>query len=273
MTRDELAATGEELAHRYVETFNDRDVDAWVALFAEDARIDDPFFPEPTKGREAIGHLERSVLRAFSDMQWQQLRPAIEGLGDRNPVQRGVDAVHDGPLEMPWCVIFLPPDARFPYEVGVFWLIGPPGLITEERSYFDATGVAVQSGSRPDDEALIDEEVAHPTRTSQPVPIALVVRVLLTKGPRPRWCCITAATGPDGRLACFRFLRKLWERIVALPPDDPSASSAAEVENLLWDGHAVSEVETVNGAQVVTEPGVEGCLRGGQPEHGGGDVG
>ena len=37
-----------------------------------------------------------------------------------------------------------------------------------------------------------------------------------------------------------------------------------EVENLFWDCHAVSEVETVYGAQVVTEPGIEGCLRGGR---------
>ena len=32
------------------------------------------------------------------------------------------------------------------FESGTFWLIGPDGLITEERSYFDATGVAAQLG-------------------------------------------------------------------------------------------------------------------------------
>jgi len=35
------------------------------------------------------------------------------------------------------------------YEAGVFWLIGPDGLMTEERSYFDATGVAAQLGITP----------------------------------------------------------------------------------------------------------------------------
>ena len=32
------------------------------------------------------------------------------------------------------------------FETGTFWLIGPDGLITEERSYFDAAGVAAQLG-------------------------------------------------------------------------------------------------------------------------------
>lgn len=139
--------TGEELARRYVDAFNQRDLDAWVALFAEDGVIHDPFFPEPWKGREAIENVERAVVRAFSDMRWRQLRPAID-LGDRVAVEVGVKAVNDGPLEMPNGE--LPATGRtISYEAGVFWLIGPDGLITEERSYFDATGVAAQLGITP----------------------------------------------------------------------------------------------------------------------------
>jgi steroid delta-isomerase-like uncharacterized protein len=139
--------TGEELARRYVDTFNDRDVDAWVALFAEDAVIHDPFFPEPSKGREAIENVERAVLRAFPDMHWRQLRPAID-VGDRVAVELAVNAVNDGPLEIPDGE--LPATGRtISFETGVLWLIGPDGLITEERSYFDATGVAAQLGIAP----------------------------------------------------------------------------------------------------------------------------
>jgi len=80
-------------------------------------------------------------------MQWRQLRPAID-VGDRVAVEVAVKAVNDGPLKMP--------DGELPAtgraisdEAGVFWLIGPDGLITEERSYFDATGVAAQLGITP----------------------------------------------------------------------------------------------------------------------------
>lgn len=57
-------------------------------------------------------------------------------------------AVNDGPLKMPNGE--LPATGRaISYEAGVFWLIGRDGLITEERSYFDATGVAAQLGITP----------------------------------------------------------------------------------------------------------------------------
>lgn len=139
--------TGEELARRYVDAFNDRDLDAWVALFAEDAVIHDPFFPEPWKGREAIENVEQTVQRAFPDMHWRQLRPAID-VGNRVAVELAVKAVNDGPLKMPNGE--LPATGRaISYEAGVFWLIGPDGLIKEERSYFDATGVAAQLGITP----------------------------------------------------------------------------------------------------------------------------
>lgn len=144
MTRDDLLRTADELVRRYVDTFNERDLDAWVALFAEDAAVHDPFFPEPAKGREAIKNVVESVLRAFPDMQWRQLRPAI-GVGDRVAVEVAANGVNDGPLAMP--------DGEVPatgrpvfFETATFWLIGPDGLITEERSYFDATGIAVQLG-------------------------------------------------------------------------------------------------------------------------------
>lgn len=136
--------TGEELARRYVDAFNRRDVDAWVALFAEDAAVHDPFYPEPFTGRAAIANLQRAVVRAFPDVKWRQLHPAID-TGDRVVVEIAVSGVNGGPLETP--------DGELPatgrpiyFETAVFWRIGPDGLITEERSYFDATGVAAQLG-------------------------------------------------------------------------------------------------------------------------------
>lgn len=136
--------TGEELARRYVDTFNKGDVEAWSALFAEDAVIHDPFFPEPTKGRVAIEELQQAMLRAFPDMQWRQLRPVVDA-GDRVILELAVQGTNDGPLAMPEGE--LPATGReITFETGVFWQVGPDGLITEERSYFDATGVAAQLG-------------------------------------------------------------------------------------------------------------------------------
>lgn len=145
MTRDDRVTTGEELARRYVDTFNARDMDAWIALFAEDAVVHDPFFPEPSRGREAINDVLKVVLRAFPDMQWRQLRRAIDA-GDRAAVEIAADAVNDGPLEMPDGGEVPATGRAISFETGVFWLIGRDGLITEERSYFDAAGLTAQLG-------------------------------------------------------------------------------------------------------------------------------
>ncbi|MCK6212761.1 nuclear transport factor 2 family protein [Georgenia sp. EYE_87] len=147
MTRDEMSTVGQELARRYVDTFNDRDLDAWMALFVEDAVVYDPFVPEPSRGRNAIRNVEMAVLRAFPDMRWRLLRPAVGG-GGRVAVEIAVSAVNDGPLHMPAGAL---PATRRPisFETGTFWLLASDGLITEERSYFDATGVATQLGIGP----------------------------------------------------------------------------------------------------------------------------
>ncbi|MDQ3956444.1 MAG: nuclear transport factor 2 family protein [Actinomycetota bacterium] len=136
--------TGAELAREYVDAFNRRDLDGWVALFSEDALIFEPFFPEPTKGREAIKALQENVQQAFSDMRWRLLHPAIH-VGDAVVMEIDVKAVNDGPLEMPDGTV---PATGKPiaYESCSVLTVGTDGLILEERNYFDATGVAAQLG-------------------------------------------------------------------------------------------------------------------------------
>ena len=51
----------------------------------------------------------------------------------------------DGPLSMPGREV--PPAGRaMSFEAAVLWTTGSDGLIVEERSYFDTTGVAAQLG-------------------------------------------------------------------------------------------------------------------------------
>jgi steroid delta-isomerase-like uncharacterized protein len=135
--------SGEELVRQYVETFNRRDVAGCVALFATDAMVYGPFLPEPIKGRVGLEALMAAIWRALPDIQWR-LRSVIDS-GDRVAFDVAVSGVNDGPLEMPDGE--LPATGRaISFETGVFWTVGPDGLITEERSYFDATGVAAQLG-------------------------------------------------------------------------------------------------------------------------------
>jgi predicted ester cyclase len=77
-------------------------------------------------------------------MNWQQVGAVIEA-GDRVAFVVMVEGTNDGPLAMPGGE--MPATGRqMSYEAAVFWTLGSDGLITEERSYFDATGVAAQLG-------------------------------------------------------------------------------------------------------------------------------
>ncbi|MGH2559407.1 MAG: ester cyclase [Thermomicrobiales bacterium] len=134
----------DKLVRQYVETINQKDPSAFAELFSEDAVIHDPFFPEPTRGQPAIRQLIEGVLRAFPDMNWKQVGDVIEA-GDRVAFVVGVEGTNDGPLATPGGELKAT-RRQVSYEAAVFWTLGPDGLITEERSYFDAGAVAAQLG-------------------------------------------------------------------------------------------------------------------------------
>ena len=136
--------SADELVGRYVEAINEKNPIGFAALFAVDAVLHDPFFPEPTKGRDAIRSMQEGVLRAFPDMTWEQVGDPIDA-GGRIAFVVSTEGTNDGPLAMPAGDV--PPTGKaMAYEAAVLWTIGSDGLIAEERSYFDATGVAAQLG-------------------------------------------------------------------------------------------------------------------------------
>ena len=136
--------SADQVVRQYVEAVNQQDPKGFAALFAADAVLHDPFFPEPTTGRAALQSMLEGILRAFPDMAWKQLGDPIAG-GGRVAFVVSVSGTNDGPLAMPTGDV---PATGKPmaYEAAVFWTIDADGLIAEERSYFDATGVAAQLG-------------------------------------------------------------------------------------------------------------------------------
>lgn len=136
--------SADNIVRQYVDAINRKDPTAFAALFAADAIVHDPFFPEPTKGRDALQALLEGIFRAFPDMTWEHIGDAIEGDG-RAAFVVSVRGTNEGPLAMPAGEV--PPTGNtIGYEAAVFWIVDKDGLIAEERSYFDATGVAAQLG-------------------------------------------------------------------------------------------------------------------------------
>ena len=136
--------SADKVVRQYVDTINQKNPVGFAALFAEDAVLHDPFFPEPTKGRDAIRSMIEGILQGFPDMTWKQVGDPIDA-GSRVAFVVSIEGTNDGPLSMPTGDV-PPTGMTMAYEAALLWTIGSDGLIAEERSYFDATGIAAQLG-------------------------------------------------------------------------------------------------------------------------------
>lgn len=135
----------EDLVHQAIASFNQRDAASYTALFAEDAVLHDPFFPEPTKGREALAALVSGIWGSFSDARWELAGPVVAD-AERVAYTVAVRMTHDGPMPMPDGSVVEPTGEEIAFESGVFWTLDDDRLVAEERGYFDATALAVQLG-------------------------------------------------------------------------------------------------------------------------------
>ena len=92
--------SADQVVRQYVEAINQKDPIRFAALFAVDAVLHDPFFPEPTTGRDAIQSMMEGILGAFPDMAWKQVGDPIDA-GGRVAFVVSVEGTNDGPLAMP----------------------------------------------------------------------------------------------------------------------------------------------------------------------------
>jgi len=134
----------ETAAERLVDSVTRGDLDTMAALYADDAVQHHPLAPAPVVGREAIREAEADLYRMFSDVTVEK-----RGLcrnGSTVMVEVVLRATNTGPIPMDG-EGELPPTNR-PVEIPAVWVLelGPDGLITEERDYFDAAALFGQLG-------------------------------------------------------------------------------------------------------------------------------
>ena len=135
----------EELVDQAIAAFNQRDAAGYTNVFAEDAVLHDPFLPEPVSGREALAGTVTGIWGTFSDVHWALDGPVLAA-GNRAAFRVDIRMTHDGPMPMPDGSEVAPTGEKLSFTSGVFWTLDDEGLVTDERSYFDATAVALQLG-------------------------------------------------------------------------------------------------------------------------------
>lgn len=138
---------GKDNLTRTASAFNDRDVPAFTALYAEDAVVWDPLAPQPLRGREAIAQDMADVLRAMSDARFTVGRSLADG--DLVGGEFTVAGTHDGPFAT--ATGELPATGKpLRFEGAVFSRVNAMGEVVEERRYYDVASVLRQLEAPPD---------------------------------------------------------------------------------------------------------------------------
>lgn len=125
-------------AQRLIAAVEQRDAQAFAALFAESAVAHHPLSPEPARGRAAIRASEEELFNAFSDVR-VELRSVLydERTGALEVV---LSATNTGPLDLGDDEPLAASGRRINLPATWWYELDDRGLVRETRDYFD-TGV------------------------------------------------------------------------------------------------------------------------------------
>lgn len=132
-----------DMARKLADAMNGHDPKALSELYADDAVVYDPLYPEPLRGRAAIENDAASFFNGFSDLR-TEMHTVLEQ-DDRGAVELGFKGTHDGTLSSPLGDIPAT-NKRLDMRVGGFAKLNAQGQIVEERRYFDTGQMMQQLG-------------------------------------------------------------------------------------------------------------------------------
>jgi steroid delta-isomerase-like uncharacterized protein len=133
--------SGTEVARTWIDAVNRKDVAAFAALYAPNAVLHDPQYPQSLEGKDAIQKDLTDFLQGFPDLH-AVVRTVVES-GDRYASEGKFTGTHKGPLPTPAGEI--PPTGKRIEFVGAnFCRLDAQGRILEESRYYDLGGLFAQ---------------------------------------------------------------------------------------------------------------------------------
>jgi steroid delta-isomerase-like uncharacterized protein len=141
MSRDEV----ERIDDEGMAAWNRHDVDAFEALFAEDAVLTDLSSPEPMRGREAARAFASGWLTAFPDMNLKQTNRVIGDDAVAGEVE--FTGTNSGPMVMGGKEI--PPTNKTVIGRGAYFARVRGGKMVEFNAHPDIAGLMMQLGFMP----------------------------------------------------------------------------------------------------------------------------
>jgi predicted ester cyclase len=138
--------TVEGFGHRWLEAWNDHDVEALVWLCTEDISLDDPALPETLHGHEGVRRFGSATFRTFPDLHIEELEPPyLSPLWPKALSPYRFRATMEGPWEF---TNIAPTGARVDF-VGIDEWELRDGRLARYRTKYDLMEVARQMGILP----------------------------------------------------------------------------------------------------------------------------
>ena len=140
-------STTRELAERVVEAYNSGDVDAFIALYADDAVVNYPGMPEATvRGRDAIRQNWAGQWASFPDSRITSELLVVEG--DTVAVEFTYTGTSQGPVPMPDGTT-IPATGRHIEMKGMQLLEFRDGKVVRHDLFLDSAVMMAQMGLGP----------------------------------------------------------------------------------------------------------------------------
>lgn len=133
----------QETYSRAIEAFNRDDPAGFAALYADDAVVYDPQYPQPLVGREAILQDAVDLRRSLPDARFT-IRMVLQR-DESAAVEYDLGGTHLGPLSLPDGELE-PTGLHVDLPGGAFSRFDSEGRVAEERRYYDVAGMFNQLG-------------------------------------------------------------------------------------------------------------------------------
>jgi steroid delta-isomerase-like uncharacterized protein len=125
------------------DALNRQDLDGFVGIYSTNAIVNDPAYPEPLKGHDAIRKDMSDFFTAFPDLQGRLVN-SISG-ADGIAGEWIMTGTHKGPLSSPTGTIEAT-NKKVEIKLATFSKLDGSGRIVEERRYYDLASFIGQLG-------------------------------------------------------------------------------------------------------------------------------
>ena len=132
----------------FVDAWNSHDADRVAGLYADDATVLRPQFPDPIRGREQIVWRVGNLLRAIPDLRMEEEDVVVEE--DHVALLVRFTGTNTGEFALTEDVRVPATGGRVDYEIAAFLTIGEDGKIRHDRGVVDTARLARQLGIAPD---------------------------------------------------------------------------------------------------------------------------